>query len=138
MNLTTTVTDNIGELLVKIIEFTRVREEVLSDNINDVHVEGFEPRDLADEEFAEALAGAVGEHIQFKRLILRDTDNVKFGVNGCFEVRAVVDESARLLLDRDKEEYLKHQTHKLAENSLNRRVASELLRQKGGVESNFA
>jgi flagellar basal body rod protein FlgB len=137
MNLTTTVTDNIGELLVKIIEFTRVREEVLSGNINDVHVEGFEPRDLADEEFAEALAGAVGGHIRFKRLILRDTDNVKFGANGCFEVRAVVDEYARLLLDRDKEQYLEHQTRKLSENSLNRRVASELLRQKRGMVSIF-
>ncbi len=101
MNLTTTVTDNIGELLVKIIEFTRVREEVLASNIKDAYVDGFEPRDLADEEFAEALAGAVGGHVRFKRLILRDTDNVKFGANGCFEVRAVVDEYASLLLDRD-------------------------------------
>ncbi len=137
MNLTTTVTDNIGELLVKIIEFTRVREEVLTGNINDVHIDGFEPRDLVDEEFAEALAGAVGGHMRFKRLVLRDTDNVKFGMNGSFKVKAVVDEYARSLLDSDKQEYLEHQTHKLAENSLNRRVASELLRQKHGMVSIF-
>lgn len=137
MNLTTTVTDNIGELLVKIIEFTHVREEVLIRNINDAQVDGFEPRDLVDEEFAEALAGAVGEHVQFRRLVLRDTDNVKFGMNGSFEVKALVDEYASLLLDSDKEEYLDHQMDKLAENSLNRRVASELLRQKQGMESIF-
>ncbi len=137
MNLTTMVMDNIGELLVKIIEFTRVREEVLTRNINEVHDDDFVPRDIADEEFAQALAGAVGEHIRFKRLVLRDTDNVKFGVNGSFEVKAAVDKYASLLLDRDKDEYLEHQTNKLAENSLNRRVASELLRQKQGMVSIF-
>ena len=78
MKLTTMVTDNVGDLLVKIIEFTRVREEILARNINNAHLDGFEPRDVADDEFAEALAGAVGEHVRFNRLVLRDTENVKF------------------------------------------------------------
>jgi len=83
------------------------------------------------------LSEAIDEHIRNRRLGLRDTENIKFGISGSFEAKPVVDEYAKELLEESRDEYLELQISKLLENSLNQRVAAELLRQKQGMISIF-
>ncbi len=130
MNLTSLVTDNITEILVKIMEFTHTRQKILTQNINNVNNPGFVPKELAVNEFSGLLNNALNEHIRNQRLLLRDTENIKFGVRGSFEVKPMVDEHSKELLEENRDEYLELQITKLLENSLNQRVAAELLRQK--------
>ena len=137
MNLASLITDNIAELLVKIVEFTQTRQKILGRNINNVHSFGFVPKDLEVDEFSELLSEAIDEHIRNRRLVLRDTENIKFGISGSFEAKPVVDEYAKELLEESRDEYLELQISKLLENSLNQRVAAELLRQKQGMISIF-
>lgn len=137
MNLSSLITDNIAELLVKIVEFTQTRQKILSRNINNIHSFDFVPKDLAVDEFSELLNNAIDEHILNQRLLLRDTENIKFGISGSFETKAVVDEYAKELFEGNRDEYLELQISKLLENSLNQRVAAELLREKQGTISIF-
>jgi len=137
MKLAPLITDNITELLVKIIEFTQTRQKLITQNINNIHTAGFIPKDLAVEEFSYAMSNAIDEHILNHRLLLQDTDNVKFGSMGSFEVRPVIDEDAKELLEKDVNEYLEFQINKLLENSLNQRIAAELMKQKPEIMSIF-
>jgi len=137
MNLASLITDNITELLVKIIEFTRTRHKILAQNISDIDSPEFVPKDLVADEFSNLLNNAIDEHITNRRLVLRDTENIKFGINGSFEVKPVVDKYAKDLLGENRDEYIELQINKLLENTLNQRVAAELLRQKQGMISVF-
>lgn len=137
MNLTSLITDNIAELLVKIIEFTRSRQKILTKNINNIHSPGFVPKDLAVDEFSDLLNNAINEHTRSQRLLFCDTKNIKFGAAGRLETRATIDKYAEGLLKENRNEYLELQINKLLENSLNQRVAAELLRQKQGMISIF-
>ena len=137
MNLPSLVTDNITELLTKIIEFTQTRQKILTQNMNNVHSQGFIPKDLNVDEFSEVLKDAVSEHIRNQRLLLRDTENIKFGEEGRIEIRAIPDKYAKEVLENNPDEYIELQINKLLENSLNQRVAAELLRQKQGTASVF-
>jgi len=130
MNLIALAVDNISELLVKIIEFTQTRQKTLFQNINNIHCPGFEPKDMAVEEFSVLLHEAINEHAQNRRLVLRDTENFKFGVNGIFKAKPLVDGYAKELLDEDPDEYMGLQINKLLENSLNQRVAAEMLKRR--------
>ena len=133
MNLTSLVTDNITEILTKIVVFTQARQKVLIQNILNMHRPEFVPKELEEHEFGSLLNYAVDEHVRSRRLVLHDTDNIKFGEGGAFEIRAVVDEAGRELLVEDQGQYLQRQITKLWENSLNQKVAAELLRQKEGM-----
>jgi flagellar basal body rod protein FlgB len=133
MNLPILITDNITELLIKIIKFTQMRQRVLTENIDNFDRPGFVPKDLMAEEFSDLLNDALNEHIQNRRLVLRDTENIKFGVNGNFEVRPIEDKDAKRLLTENPEEYLELQLNKLFENSINERMTKELLKQKEGL-----
>lgn len=137
MNLPSLTTDNITEILIKVIEFTKIRQKVLTRNINDIYESDFVPKDVEVEEFSNLLNAAINEHIQSRRLVLCDTENIKFGVNGNFEIKPVIDEAAKELLEKNRDEYIELQVNKLMENSLNQRVAAELLRQKQGTMSFF-
>lgn len=137
MKLAPLVTDNITELLVKIIEFTQTRQKLITLNINNLHTTGFVPKDLAVDEFSYAMTNAVDEHVRSHRLLLQDSDNVKFGAVGSFEVKPIIDEEAKELLERDVNEYLEFQINKLLENSLNQRIAAELMKQKPEIMSIF-
>lgn len=130
MNRLALIRDNISDLLVRIIEFTHIRQKVLADNIRNTHTAGFMPKDLAVGEFALALNKAIVEHVQSRRLVLRDTDNIKFGACTSLQAMPIVDEYAGELLEHNKDEYLELQINRLVENRLNRRIAAELLRQK--------
>jgi len=133
MNLTSLITDNITEILVKIIQFTQTRQKILIRNITNIHKPGFVPKDLAENEFSELLNNAINEHVRNQQLVLRDTKNVKFDVSGSVEVKLVVDEHGKQLLEENRDEYIELQINKLLQNSLNQRVAAELLRQKRGT-----
>ncbi len=137
MNHTAVVTDNVTEALIKIIEFTQTRQKVLTRNVNNMHSAGFVPKDLPVDEFSKLMHEAIEEHMRSQRLLLRDGSNVKFGPMGSFEVMPIADEYARQLLEENRDEYLKLQIDKLLENSLNQRIAVEILRQKLGDELNF-
>ena len=137
MNPQSMVTDNIAELLIKIIEFTEIRQKVLTQNINNLPNPDFVPKDLSVDEFSELMNIAINEHSRNGRLLLRDSENVKFGAAGSFEVEEVIDTDAEELLTANRDEYLEEQINKLLENSLNQRIAVELLRQKQGILSIF-
>jgi hypothetical protein len=130
MKLTTTTIDNVTEILTRIIEFTNRRREVLTRNLFDYQIEGFEPKDLPVSEFAECMTDAVSEHIRSKRLLLCDRENVSFGEAGTFDVDPVVDLKATDLLKKNAKDYLQMQINKLSENLMNNRIAVELLKQK--------
>jgi flagellar basal body rod protein FlgB len=135
MNLPTLTTDNITEVLLKIIEFTQNRQKILIQNINTMHSDGFVPRDLPVDEFSKLMAQALAEHACSGQLILRDGQNVKFGANGTFETIAAIDEDAKSLFELNRDEYLRKQIDKMLENSLNQRIAADLLKQKQTNES---
>jgi len=130
MKLSTTTTDNISEVLTRIIEFTDRRRDVLTRNLFDYETTGFQPKDLPVCEFAKCMAEAVSEHLRSKRLLLCDRDNITFGEEGDFDVAAVVDSEAENILKQDTKQYLQMQIHKLSENLMNNRIAVELLKQK--------
>ena len=135
MNLSSLITDNVAELLVKIIEFTHTRQRILTRNINNIHSAGFVPKDLLVDEFSELLHDAIDEHKRSRRLVLRDTENVKFGMSGSFDIKPIVDNYAKELLEENRDEYIEFQIEKLLENSLNQRIAAELLRQRQEIAS---
>jgi len=137
MNLASLITDNITELLVKIIKFTQARHKILTENITNIHSPGFAPEDLVVDEFSDLLNSAIDEHIANRRLILRDTENIQFGISGSFKVKPVVDKYATKLFEENRDEYIELQKNKLLENALNQRVAAELLRRKQGITSVF-
>jgi len=135
MNLTSLTTDNISEVLFKIIEFTKTRRELLTKNINNARTPGFIPKDLTADEFSVLINKALDEHIANQRLLLLDTENIKFGASGTFEVKPVTDKYAQKLLRENPDQYLQLQINKLLENSLNQKIATELLKQKQGLTS---
>lgn len=137
MNLLPLLRDNVNELLARIIDFTNTREEVLAENIQNMHTPGFVPKDLAVGEFCGSLNNAIIEHVQNQRLVLRDTDNIEFGADESLRARPVVDDYANRLLETNTDDYLKVQIRKLSENLLNRKIAQELLNQRQGKTPSF-
>jgi len=133
MNLTSLITDNIAEILIKIVKFTQSRQKILIQNIINIHNPGFVPKDLEVDEFSNVLNNAIDEHVQNQRLVLCDTENIKFRAAGDLELRPIVDEHGERLLEEDRDEYIEWQIDKLWENSLSQKVAAELLRQKEGT-----
>jgi len=130
MNINAIATDNITELLQKIIEFTHTRQKILIQNINAMHAAGFVPRDLPVDEFSRMMNRALEEHASNQRLLLQDSPNIKFGSSGSFEAIPLIDEKAKILFEQNRDEYLRCQINKMLENSLNQRIAVQLLRQK--------
>ncbi|KPK34213.1 MAG: hypothetical protein AMJ65_18655 [Phycisphaerae bacterium SG8_4] len=133
MNLTSLITDNITEILIKIVKFTQSRQKILIQNIINIHNPGFVPKELEVDEFSNVLNNAIDEHVQNQRLVLCDTENIKFHPAGDLELRPIVDKCGERLLEEDLDEYIEWQIDKLWENSLSQKVAAELLRQKEGT-----
>ncbi|MCK5641457.1 MAG: hypothetical protein KAJ19_11695 [Gammaproteobacteria bacterium] len=130
MNLSQTTTDNITEVLEKIIKFTERRNCLLMRNIEEVDDEEFIPVDLDVDDFAGLMTDAILEHIQNKRLLLCDSETIRFGRGGSFECMPIVDEQAMDLLESDPKEYICHEIRKLSENFINNKIATELLEHK--------
>jgi len=133
MNLMSLITDNITEILIKIVKFTQTRQKILIQNIINAQNPGFVPKELEVDEFSDLLNNAIDEHVRNQRLVLCDTENIKFGASGSIELKAVLDEHGIKLLEEDRDEYIERQISKLWENSINQKVAAELLRQKQGT-----
>jgi len=128
MKVASAVVDNIAELLFKIVRFAKVREKVLIENIEKMHVQDFVPKDLEVGVFSEQLNDAIDTHIRQGRLMFRDSSNIKFGYDGDFNVTSVPDRYARELLATDIDEYFQLEFDKLLENFLNKKTAMKLLR----------
>lgn len=128
MKVATTTTDNITDILNRIIAFTEMRREVLTRNLFDYKQDDFRPKDLPVGEFSTCMTEAVSEHLHSQRLLLCDRPNVFFGEEGTFEALPTIDAEAEKLLENDTKKYLKYQIHKLSENLMNNRIAEELLK----------
>jgi len=128
------VTDNITELLLKVLKFTKIRHKIINENINNIDNPGYTPKDLPVEQFSEILNEALSEHLCNNRLILADTNTIKFKANGKFEIVAVEDAKAVKLLRTSRDKYLEMQINKLMENTLNRKLTSQLLTQKQQIK----
>jgi len=135
MNLMSLITDNITEILIKIVKFTQIRQKILIQNIINFQNPGFIPKELEVYEFTDVLNNAIDEHVRNQRLVLRDTENIKFGASGSIELKPIIDEHGIKLLEQNREKYIVRQINKLWENSLNQKLAAELLRQKQGLVS---
>jgi flagellar basal body rod protein FlgB len=133
MNLSSLVRDNITEILIRIVKFTQTRHKILIQNIINIRDPEFVPRELEVNEFSSLLSHAVDEHVRNQRLVLSDTENIKFDTEGRLEIQPVVDELGKKLFKENREEYLERQMNKLWENSLNQKLAAQLLRQKQGA-----
>ncbi len=70
------------------------------------------------------------EYVGSRRLVLIDGPYVKFGVGGAFKVAPIFDDEALKLFENNRDEYLRCQITKLLENSLNQRIATQLLKQR--------
>ncbi len=135
MNLSSLVPDNLTEVLLKILRFTELRHHILFQNLQHAEDTGFHPQDLPASEFATILDRAVAEHLQSHCLVFRDTDNVRFGLNGALELHAVTDEHAETLLRTDRNAYVQYQKQLCRENALNRLVAEGLLEMSCGRQA---
>jgi len=133
MDLLSFIPDNITEVLVKIIQFAELRRGILNGNVRGVHTPGYVPRDLPVVEFADLLHVAIGEHVQHQRLLFLDTANITFGNGGTMRIHPVTDDHARTLLQANLDEYLNLQINRLVENSLNLKVAQELMQRHSGT-----
>jgi hypothetical protein len=130
MKLTSTTTSNITEILMRIVEFTERRREILTRNLFDYKNDGFRPYDMPVMEFSTCMTQAVTESVRSDRLLFCDHEHVRFGEGNCFDTEPVIDRTAENLLESDLKQYLQMQIHKLSENLMNNRVAVELLKQK--------
>jgi flagellar basal body rod protein FlgB len=137
MNISSLITDNITEVLVKIVKFTDTRQEILTMNLDNSHTTDYIPKDLDVDGFSELMDEAITEHVLNNRLLLRDNDSIKFGVNGDFQVSATTDHNSLALLKENRNKYIEAQIDKMMENSLNKKIANELLKQKQGAVSIF-
>ena len=131
------VTDNVADLLVKIVEFTQLRRKILIQNIKSMYSPNFKPRDLAVEEFSMLLTIALSEHCVSRKLLFCDGPHIKFGLAGSFAVAPLVDSKSKCLLKIDPDEYLRVQINKLLENALNQRIACQLLKTRQADEKSL-
>ena len=120
--------DNITEVLLRIIDYTERRRDVLTRNIFDYRRDNYYPQDMPESEFARRMTEAVSEHIRSERLMFCDSDHIRFHGGGVFEIQPVPDTAAKDLLHSNIRDYLKLQIQKLSENLMNNRIAAELLR----------
>ncbi len=130
MKITTNKIDNVTEVLSKVLEFTDIRARILHKNILNVNTAHYRPTDLDAVAFADIMANALSEHIISNRLLLIDSENIKFGPDGDFEAKAVIDQQACQLLASDRKQYLKRQMKKISENQMNQKVAAHLIERK--------
>jgi hypothetical protein len=130
MDLLSLIRDNIDEILVKVIQFTYMHHNLISDNIKNCRVAGFIPRYIDVEDFAKVISAALTEHQSNNRLALCDSRTVNFLPGGNFTLEPQIDLNAVELIDSDFDAYLKLQKDRLRENTINNRTACALLEHK--------
>ncbi len=131
------IMDNITELLLRIIDYTERRRDILTRNIFDYRQENYCPRDLPEAEFALRMTEAVSEHVRSDRLLFCDSEHIQFHHGGGFDIQPIADSQAKNLLNNNVHDYLKLQIQKLSENLMNNRIAAELLRHQQSRHSEY-
>ena len=130
MELSSLVRDNIDEILVKIIQFTHLHHNLISDNIRNCQTVGFVPQCIDVEDFTRVISIALAEHQENRRLALCDSRTVCFLPGGNFRLEPMIDVEAAQLVDSDFEAYVELQRTRLKENSINNKAACALLTHK--------
>lgn len=130
MDLPSLAMDNIDEILLKVVEFTRLRHEIISENIKKCHISGFMPSRVNSEEFAMLITAALSEHLRTSQLVFRDGSSVSFGNAGGFTLSPEADTEAAHLKSNDRRGYILLQRTRLRENMVNNRLAVALLEHK--------
>lgn len=128
--LSSLVRDNIDEILVRIIQFTSIRHNVITENIRNCRTAGFVPRYIDVEDFAKVISIALTEHQKTQRLALCDSRTVSFGRGGDFNLEPQADIEAAGLVDNDLEAFIELQKSRLRENISNNKAACALLNHK--------
>lgn len=128
--LSSLVRDNIDEILVRIIQFTNIHHNLISENIRGYRAAGFVPMYVDVEDFAKVISVALAEHQKTKRLALCDSRTVTFLQGGEFAVEPQVDFEAADLMCSDLPGYLDLQKSRLRENIANNKAACALLYHK--------
>ncbi|OHB61098.1 MAG: hypothetical protein A2167_08920 [Planctomycetes bacterium RBG_13_46_10] len=124
------IRDNIDDVLVKIIQFTHIRHDVILKNIEDCRCADFAPRNVDVEDFARVISAALAEHQKSKRLALCDSRTVSFTGGGRLNIKLKVDTAAQRLFEQDFDQYLRFQRRQLDENAINNKTACALLSHK--------
>jgi flagellar basal body rod protein FlgB len=130
MDLSSLIRDNIDEVLVRIIQFTHIHHNLISDNIRNCKAADFVPQYIDVEDFAKVISAALAEHQNNKRLALRDSGTVSFLPGGNFRLKPQIDIEAIRLVDSDFEAYVELQKNRLKENAINNKTACALLEHK--------
>jgi hypothetical protein len=130
MDLSSLIRDNIDDVLVKIIQFTHVRHNVILKNIEECHCIDFAPRNVDVEDFARIISAALSEHQKSKRLVLCDSPTVSFRSGGQLNIKLKVDTAAQRLFEQDFDQYICLQQQRLNENAINNKTACALLSHK--------
>lgn len=130
MDLSSLIRDNIDDVLVKVIQFTHIRHNVILKNIEECHRLDFTPRCLDVEDFARVISAALSEHQKSKRLALCDSPTVSFTSEGRLNIKLKVDTDAQRLFEQDFDQYIRLQQQQLDENVINNRTACALLSRK--------
>jgi len=130
MELLSLIQDNIDEILVRIIQFTNIRHNVLTENIRNCRTSGFVPQRVDEEDFAKVISIALTEHQKSKRLALCDSRTIRFQPGGDFMLESEVDAEAAMLFSSDFAAYIEMQRDRLKENILNNKAACALLHHK--------
>ncbi len=130
MDLSSLIRDNIDDVLVKIIQFTHIRHNVIQKNIEGCHCVDFTPRRVDVEDFARVISVALSEHQKSKRLVLCDSPTVSFKSGGQLNIKLKVDIAAQRLFEQDFDQYMSLQQQRLDENVINNKTACALLGHK--------
>jgi hypothetical protein len=129
--------DNLTEMLNLIIQFTHLRRQIITLNIQNAETPGYRPQDLPVEVFSQLLNDALNGHLQFGRLVWQDASGISFGQSGNLSVTPLFDARAASLKRVSGEAYLNHQTRLFLENELNKKVADRLISQRLSNDASY-
>jgi len=130
MELSSLVRDGIDEILVRIIQFTNIHHNILTDNIRNSRQFGFAPKYVDVDDFARAVSIALAEYQKTKRLVFCDSRSIKFMAGGEFLLEPQIDLYAAELLESDFGGYIELQKDRMKENIANNRAACALFYHK--------
>ncbi|HAL44497.1 MAG: hypothetical protein A2Y12_05850 [Planctomycetes bacterium GWF2_42_9] len=135
--LSSLVRDNIDEMLVRIIQFTNLHHNILTDNIRNCRKSHFIPMCVDVDDFAKVVSIALTEHQKTGRLALCDSKTITFVQGGQFKLEPQIDWDAAELFESDFAAYVELQKIRIKENMSNNRTACALFYHKlNTAESN--
>ncbi len=124
--LSSLVRDNIDEMLVRIIQFTNIHHNILTENIRNCRQNNFVPMYVDVDDFAKVVSVALSEHQRSKRLAMCDSRTIRFTLGGEFSVEPQTDIEAAILIEEDFQAYIELQKNRLKDNMSNNKTACAL------------